>query len=62
MKLLWTILVVIGTLGLIGLALSLRIVKQYERGVLFRLGRVRLRQDLLRPGPVGLARRCGQPG
>ena len=26
--------------GLIGLALSLRIVKQYEQGVLFRLGRV----------------------
>jgi regulator of protease activity HflC (stomatin/prohibitin superfamily) len=40
MKLLWTILIVIGVLGIIGLALSLRIVKQYERGVLFRLGRV----------------------
>jgi regulator of protease activity HflC (stomatin/prohibitin superfamily) len=34
------VLVVIGVVVLIGLALSLRIVKQYELGVLFRLGRV----------------------
>ena len=35
-----TVMVVIGVVVLIGLALSLRIVKQYELGVLFRLGRV----------------------
>jgi regulator of protease activity HflC (stomatin/prohibitin superfamily) len=35
-----TVLVVIGVVLLVGLALSLRIVKQYELGVLFRLGRV----------------------
>jgi len=35
-----TVLVVLALLMLIGLALSVRIVKQYERGVLFRLGRV----------------------
>ena len=35
-----TVLVVIAVLALLGLALSVRIVKQYERGVLFRLGRV----------------------
>ena len=35
-----TVLVVLAVLALLGLALSLRIVKQYERGVLFRLGRV----------------------
>jgi regulator of protease activity HflC (stomatin/prohibitin superfamily) len=34
------VLVVIGVIVLVGLALSLRIVKQYELGVLFRLGRV----------------------
>ena len=33
-------LVVVAVLGLLGAALSLRIVKQYEQGVLFRLGRV----------------------
>jgi len=32
--------VVVAVLGLLGAALSLRIVKQYEQGVLFRLGRV----------------------
>jgi regulator of protease activity HflC (stomatin/prohibitin superfamily) len=32
--------VVIVAVALIGLALSLRIVKQYEHGVLFRLGHV----------------------
>ena len=35
-----TVLVVIGVVVLVALALSLRIVKQYELGVLFRLGRV----------------------
>jgi regulator of protease activity HflC (stomatin/prohibitin superfamily) len=35
-----TVLVVIGVLVIATLALSLRIVKQYELGVLFRLGRV----------------------
>ena len=34
------VLVVLALLVLIGLALSVRIVKQYEKGVLFRLGRV----------------------
>jgi regulator of protease activity HflC (stomatin/prohibitin superfamily) len=33
--------VVIGVLALIGLGMSLRIVEQYEEGVLFRLGKVR---------------------
>jgi regulator of protease activity HflC (stomatin/prohibitin superfamily) len=35
-----TVLVVLAVLVLLGLALSVRIVKQYEKGVLFRLGRV----------------------
>jgi regulator of protease activity HflC (stomatin/prohibitin superfamily) len=35
-----TVLVVLGVLALLGLALSVWIVQQYERGVLFRLGRV----------------------
>jgi regulator of protease activity HflC (stomatin/prohibitin superfamily) len=35
------LLVIGGILVLIGLAMSVRIVKQYERGVVFRLGRVR---------------------
>ncbi len=34
------LLVIVGLLILVGLALSLRIIKQYERGVVFRLGRV----------------------
>jgi regulator of protease activity HflC (stomatin/prohibitin superfamily) len=34
------IIVVLAVLALLGFALSVRIVKQYERGVLFRLGRV----------------------
>src|SRR5215217_7052002 len=34
------VLVVIAALTLLGLALSVRIVQQYEKGVLFRLGRV----------------------
>src|SRR4030095_8275244 len=33
-------LVVVAVLVLVGLALSVRIVQQYEQGVLFRLGRV----------------------
>jgi regulator of protease activity HflC (stomatin/prohibitin superfamily) len=35
-----TVLVVLGVLALLGLSLSIRIVQQYEQGVLFRLGRV----------------------
>jgi regulator of protease activity HflC (stomatin/prohibitin superfamily) len=34
------VLVVVAALALLGLALSVRIVQQYEKGVLFRLGRV----------------------
>ena len=34
------IVICVLVVALIGLALSLRIVKQYEQGVLFRLGRV----------------------
>jgi regulator of protease activity HflC (stomatin/prohibitin superfamily) len=34
------VVVTVGLLALIGLALSIRIVKQYEQGVVFRLGRV----------------------
>jgi regulator of protease activity HflC (stomatin/prohibitin superfamily) len=40
MKALIIVLVIVAALALIGLALAVRIVKQYERGVLFRLGRV----------------------
>jgi len=40
MNTLLTIIVVVAVLALLGLALSVRIVKQYEKGVLFRLGRV----------------------
>ncbi|GAA3337462.1 slipin family protein [Amorphoplanes nipponensis] len=40
MNTLTTTLVVVGVAVLVVLALALRIVKQYERGVLFRLGRV----------------------
>ncbi|MGH9261796.1 MAG: SPFH domain-containing protein, partial [Acidimicrobiales bacterium] len=40
MNTLLTIIVVVAVLALLGFALSVRIVKQYERGVLFRLGRV----------------------
>jgi SPFH domain/Band 7 family protein len=40
MAVLVTLVVVVAVLALIALALSLRIVKQYEEGVLFRLGRV----------------------
>jgi regulator of protease activity HflC (stomatin/prohibitin superfamily) len=41
MKALIIVLVVIAVVVLIGLAMALKIVKQYEQGVLFRLGRVR---------------------
>jgi len=34
------IIIVVGLLLLLGLALSIRIIKQYERGVLFRFGRL----------------------
>jgi regulator of protease activity HflC (stomatin/prohibitin superfamily) len=40
MKVLVVIVVVLAVLLLIGLALSVRVVRQYERGVLFRLGRL----------------------
>ena len=40
MDVLFTVLVVVGVIALLVLALALRIVKQYEQGVLFRLGRV----------------------
>src|SRR5919198_802538 len=35
-----TVLIVLAVLAVLGLALSVRIVQQYEKGVLFRLGRV----------------------
>ena len=41
MKVLIIVLVIVAVLVLIGLAMALKIVKQYEQGVLFRLGRVR---------------------
>src|SRR5829696_7785018 len=40
MNTLLTVVVVLAVLVLLGLALSVRIVQQYEKGVLFRLGRV----------------------
>ena len=43
------VIVVIGVLALVGLAMSLRIVQQYEEGVLFRLGKVR---GVRKPGLV----------
>jgi regulator of protease activity HflC (stomatin/prohibitin superfamily) len=47
---LFAVLIVVGVLLLLGAALSIRIVKQYEEGVLFRLGRViGSRQPGLRP-------------
>jgi hypothetical protein len=57
------VIVVIGMI-LLGMALSARIVKQYEQGVLFRLGRVpelNLEQsDSVRDhDPVRPAARCG---
>jgi regulator of protease activity HflC (stomatin/prohibitin superfamily) len=41
MKVLVVVLVIVAVLVVIGLAMALKIVKQYELGVLFRLGRVR---------------------
>lgn len=41
MSALSTTLLVLALLAVVGLALSIRVVKQYERGVLFRLGRLR---------------------
>src|SRR4030095_16408113 len=43
-----TVLVVLALVVLVGLALSVRIVQQYEKGVLFRLGRVVVVRE---PGP-----------
>jgi regulator of protease activity HflC (stomatin/prohibitin superfamily) len=40
MTVLLTVLIVIAAVVLIGLAMSLRVVQQYEQGVLFRFGRV----------------------
>jgi len=40
MSILITVLVVVLILGLLALALAIRVVKQYEQGVLFRLGRL----------------------
>ena len=40
MKVLIIVLVIVVVLALIGLAMAVRIVKQYEQGVLFRFGRV----------------------
>ena len=40
MEVLIIVVVVVVVLLLIGAALSLRVVKQYEQGVLFRLGKV----------------------
>jgi regulator of protease activity HflC (stomatin/prohibitin superfamily) len=40
MTILLTVLIVIAVVVLIGLAMSLRVVQQYEQGVLFRFGRV----------------------
>ncbi len=40
MNTLLTVLVVLGLVVLLGLTMSMRIIKQYERGVLFRFGRV----------------------
>jgi regulator of protease activity HflC (stomatin/prohibitin superfamily) len=45
-----TVLVVLVLVALAGLALSVRILKQYERGVLFRLGRVK--GDARGPGVI----------
>ena len=41
MKALIIVLVIVAVLAVIGLAMALKIVRQYEQGVLFRLGRVR---------------------
>jgi regulator of protease activity HflC (stomatin/prohibitin superfamily) len=54
-----TVLVVIAVLALLGLALSVRIVQQYEKGVLFRLGRVIGLRALHRSGRSRLVLRRG---
>ena len=41
MKVLIIVVVIVAVLVVVGLAMALKIVKQYEQGVLFRLGRVR---------------------
>lgn len=49
MKILIAVVVIVVVLLLISLALAVRVVKQYEKGVLFRLGRVlRAREPGLR--------------
>jgi regulator of protease activity HflC (stomatin/prohibitin superfamily) len=50
MNVLLGVLGVLCALGIAGAASSLRVVKQYERGVVFRLGQVRAKT--LRPGPA----------
>src|ERR1700709_808848 len=45
MSTLLTVVVVVVVVLLIAMALSLRIIKQYEQGVLFRLGRVRAARE-----------------
>ena len=47
MQVLVVVLIVIGAFAALGLALSLRVVTQYEQGVLFRLGRI---QKVRQPG------------
>jgi regulator of protease activity HflC (stomatin/prohibitin superfamily) len=54
------LIVVVGLLLLLGLGLSVRVVKQYEQGMLFRLGRVvGVRQPGLRL--IGLGRNSERP-
>lgn len=45
MEVLIIVIVVVVVLALLGAALSARIIKQYEQGVLFRLGRVQGPRD-----------------
>jgi regulator of protease activity HflC (stomatin/prohibitin superfamily) len=40
MKILITVLIIVGIVALVLLAMAVRVVKQYERGVLFRFGRL----------------------
>ena len=42
----WTLLGVVA-LGLVGLGASVRVIKQFERGVVFRFGRVEPNPDVL---------------
>jgi regulator of protease activity HflC (stomatin/prohibitin superfamily) len=48
-----TILIVLAAVGLLSLALSVRVVQQYERGVVFRLGRVQ--EQVRMPGLAFIA-------